>query len=135
MLFFFEKGTGCFLHGFAAYIPVCFINNEIVLNYICLCYNIGNSKIDKGDAEVDVSKISSKGQIVIPAALREKYGLKANSLIRVMEMDGHIAVIPIPEDPIKAARGMLRGGLPAGRHMAEIRAEEQEIESKKRGRN
>lgn len=84
---------------------------------------------------MDVNKISSKGQIVIPVALREKYGLKANSSIRVLEIDGHIAVIPIPEDPIKAAKGMLRGGQAAARHMADIRAEEQEIERKKRGRN
>jgi len=84
---------------------------------------------------MDVNKISSKGQIVIPIALREKYGLKFNSLVRITEIDGHIAVIPIPKDPIKAARGMLRGGKTAARHMADIRAEEREIESKKKGRD
>jgi AbrB family looped-hinge helix DNA binding protein len=82
---------------------------------------------------MNVSKISSKGQIVIPVALRKKYGLKSNSLVRITEIDGHLAVIPIPEDPIKAARGMLRGGLAAARHMAELRAEERKIEDKKRG--
>lgn len=100
-----------------------------------MCYDNDNSKTNKGDVGMDTNKISSKGQIVIPVALREKYGLKANSLIRVLEVDGHIAVIPIPEDPIKTARGMLRGGQSAARHMAEIRAEEQEIEKKKMGRD
>ncbi|MCL6612574.1 MAG: AbrB/MazE/SpoVT family DNA-binding domain-containing protein [Peptococcaceae bacterium] len=81
-----------------------------------------------------INKVSSKGQIVIPAHLRAKYGIKANSVVKVTEMDGHIAVVPIPEDPIKAARGMLRGGRPAARHMTEIRQEEREILSKKKGK-
>lgn len=84
---------------------------------------------------MDVNKISSKGQIVIPIALREKYGLKSNSLVRITEIDGHIAVIPIPKDPIKAARGMLRGCKTAVQHMAVIRSEEREIESKKKGQD
>lgn len=83
---------------------------------------------------MDINKVSSKGQIVIPVALRQKYGLKSNSLVRITEIEGHIAIIPIPEDPIKAARGMLRGGKTAIQHMKEIREEERELESKKQAR-
>ncbi|MDF9408040.1 MAG: hypothetical protein A4E52_02293 [Pelotomaculum sp. PtaB.Bin013] len=84
---------------------------------------------------MEINKISSKGQIVIPITLREKYGLKPNSLARITEIDGHIAIIPIPKDPIGSARGMLHGGETAAQHMKEIRAEELEIERKKRGRD
>lgn len=76
-------------------------------------------------------KVSLKRQIVIPSDRRKKYGLGPNSTIKITEIDGHIAIIPMPKDPVKAARGMLRGGMTAARHMAEIRREEKEIEKTK----
>lgn len=77
------------------------------------------------------AKVSHKGQIVIPADLRRKYGLEPNSTIKIIEIDGYIAIMPIPKDPIKTARGMLRGGMTAAQHMSEIRKEEYEIERNK----
>ncbi|KJS10353.1 MAG: hypothetical protein VR67_18830 [Peptococcaceae bacterium BRH_c8a] len=72
--------------------------------------------------------VSHKGQIVIPVEIRKKYGLEPNSTIRITEIDGYIAIMPMPKDPIKAARGMLRGDMTAARHMSEIRKEEWEME-------
>ncbi|MTI84216.1 MAG: AbrB/MazE/SpoVT family DNA-binding domain-containing protein [Firmicutes bacterium] len=77
------------------------------------------------------SKVSHKGQIVIPADLRKKYGIESNSTIKITEIDGYIAIVPIPKDPITAARGMLSGNMTAAQHMAEIRKEEWEIERDK----
>jgi len=77
------------------------------------------------------AKVSNKGQIVIPSDLRKKYGIESNSTIKITEIDGYIAIIPIPRDPIKAARGMLRGDMTAAQHMSEIRKEEWEIERNK----
>ena len=57
---------------------------------------------------MNTNKMSYKGQIVIPKHLREKYGLKPECNIRITEIDDHIALIPIFDDPIKDTRGILR---------------------------
>ncbi len=51
--------------------------------------------------------VSSKGQVTLPAAMRAKLGLKADSHIR-FELRGQELVIT-PELPMSAYRGMLKG--------------------------
>lgn len=41
--------------------------------------------------------ITSQGQISIPAAMRKKYGLKANSKAYVSDNNGHVAVHPVSD--------------------------------------
>ena len=54
-------------------------------------------------------KISSKGQVVIPVEIREKLGIKPGKMVN-LSLDGEKVVItPLPEDPIKALRGALKG--------------------------
>jgi len=55
------------------------------------------------------SKVTSKGQIVIPKKIREKYGIHASTKIHWIEKDEGILMVPDTEDPILAARGMLKG--------------------------
>ncbi|MBW2109456.1 MAG: AbrB/MazE/SpoVT family DNA-binding domain-containing protein [Deltaproteobacteria bacterium] len=55
------------------------------------------------------SKVTSKGQVVIPKRLREKYGIRSDTAIRWIEKDQGILIVPESEDPIVAARGMLKG--------------------------
>jgi AbrB family looped-hinge helix DNA binding protein len=55
------------------------------------------------------SKVTSKGQVVIPKKLREKYGIRSATAIRWIEKDQGILMVPESEDPIVAARGMLKG--------------------------
>jgi len=59
--------------------------------------------------ETALSKVTSKGQIVIPKRLREKYGIIPATAIRWIERDDGILMVPESEDPIKSARGMLDG--------------------------
>ena len=59
--------------------------------------------------ETASSKVTSKGQVVIPKKLREKYGILPATPIRWIEKDEGILIIPESEDPIKSARGMLKG--------------------------
>lgn len=49
----------------------------------------------------------SKGQIVIPAELRRKYGIEAGTELQIMEYGGVIYLIPPVKDPIQAACGIL----------------------------
>jgi len=48
------------------------------------------------------AKISSKGQLVIPADLRRKYRLKAGSVVDFGEKNGSITITPIADDPYEA---------------------------------
>ena len=55
------------------------------------------------------SKVTSKGQIVIPKRIRDKYGIRPSTSIHWVEKEEGILMIPDTEDPIVAARGMLKG--------------------------
>ncbi|MBW2073058.1 MAG: AbrB/MazE/SpoVT family DNA-binding domain-containing protein [Deltaproteobacteria bacterium] len=55
------------------------------------------------------SKVTSKGQVVIPKWLRDKYGIHPATKVRWLEREEGILLIPESEDPIIAARGMLKG--------------------------
>ena len=55
------------------------------------------------------SKVTTKGQIVIPKRIREKYGIHTSPSIRWIEKKEGILMVPDSEDPIVAARGMLEG--------------------------
>ena len=58
------------------------------------------------------SKVTSKGQIVIPKPIRQKYGITPQTVVRWVERDGGIMMVPDVEDPVAAARGMFkRSGL------------------------
>jgi AbrB family looped-hinge helix DNA binding protein len=55
------------------------------------------------------SKVTSKGQIVIPKKIRGKYGIHPSTSIRWIEKDEGILMVPDSDDPIVSARGMLKG--------------------------
>ena len=54
-------------------------------------------------------KLSQKGWIVIPAALRKKYGLKPGADLQVVDYGGVLSIIPAAKNPIKSGVGMLKG--------------------------
>ncbi len=71
------------------------------------------------------SKVTSKGQVVIPKKLREKYGIRSTTAIRWIEKDQGILMVPESEDPILAARGMLEGSGILQAYLKEKRREKQ----------
>jgi AbrB family looped-hinge helix DNA binding protein len=54
-------------------------------------------------------KLSQKGWVVIPAPLREKYGLKPGANLQVVDYGGVLAIVPAFKDPVKQGAGMLKG--------------------------
>ncbi|KUG25299.1 hypothetical protein ASZ90_004873 [hydrocarbon metagenome] len=52
--------------------------------------------------------VTTKGQIVIPAEIRKKYGIKVGTKIRFDDEDGEIKLVPITEELIKNNIGLLR---------------------------
>jgi AbrB family looped-hinge helix DNA binding protein len=76
------------------------------------------------------SKVTTKGQIVIPKRIREKYGIYPSTSIRWIEKKEGILMVPDAEDPIIAARGMLKGGGVLKAYLKE-KEEEKKMEEKR----
>jgi len=73
-------------------------------------------------------KLSSKGQIVIPKAIREKLGLTPKKRVMLKLVDDHAEIKPVP-DAKKALRGVLKGKPSMSRalvreHLSEVRRDE-----------
>ncbi len=56
---------------------------------------------------METTKVSSKYQVVIPLRVRNALGIKAGQKVQVVPYEGRIEIIPI--EPIKQARGFLKG--------------------------
>lgn len=54
------------------------------------------------------SKVSIRGQTVIPNSIRKAFGITANSLLYWKVQDGLILVYPLPADPVQSSLGVLR---------------------------
>lgn len=55
------------------------------------------------------SVVSVRGQTVIPKELREKLGIKPHTRLDWTLKNGTLIAYPIPEDPVAALRGVLKG--------------------------
>ncbi len=53
--------------------------------------------------------VTVKGQIVIPAALRRKYGIKNGTKIIVTDVGGAILLKPVTEQYLRNLQGSLKG--------------------------
>ena len=53
--------------------------------------------------------VSSKGQVVIPASLREKLGIKPGTRVAVQHEDNHLLLQPITEEYIRSLVGCCKG--------------------------
>ena len=56
-----------------------------------------------------IVKTSGKGQVVIPAAIRRRAGIRAGDKVSVQEQDGIIVVVPVMKKPGESLRGILKG--------------------------
>ena len=75
-------------------------------------------------------KTSSKGQVVIPAGIREKLGIKPGQMVNLQLEGEKVVITPLPEDPIKALRGALKGKPSLTRALLKERKEERIREEK-----
>ena len=53
------------------------------------------------------AKVSAKGWIVIPAALRRRYNIEPGQTIQIVDYGGVLSLVPSLRDPVGDARGML----------------------------
>lgn len=72
--------------------------------------------------------ISSKGWIVIPAALRKKYDLHPGDSVAIVDYGGALVIVPTVVDPVREARGLLQGDTSLVNALLEERVLERTLE-------
>ncbi len=78
-----------------------------------------------------VVRTLAKGQVVIPKEVRRALGIKPGTKLHV-RIEGKEAILfPLPDDPIRALRGIVKGGPSLTKALLEDRKEEMEREEKK----
>jgi len=85
---------------------------------------------------METAHVTSKGQLVIPARLRKKYGITSGTAIRFIERENEILLQPVTSEYIRSVRGMLKSKTSATRELLEERSREkkrEEVSLAKRG--
>jgi AbrB family looped-hinge helix DNA binding protein len=74
---------------------------------------------------------TSKGQLVIPARMRRKFGIRKGTRVAIVEEDHRIILQPVTEDFIESLWGSLKGGPSLSDLLKKERRREFEIEERK----
>jgi AbrB family looped-hinge helix DNA binding protein len=76
---------------------------------------------------IETSIITTKGQVVIPARLRRRFGIKKGTMVTFVEDDGRLIVQPVTREFIRGLRGSLKGEPSALRGLLEERKRERTL--------
>ena len=57
-----------------------------------------------------IVKSSAKGQVVLPREVRHALRITPGTRFDVRVEGGEVVLFPLPEDPVRALRGILKGG-------------------------
>jgi AbrB family looped-hinge helix DNA binding protein len=77
---------------------------------------------------MDESTMTSKGQIVVPAKLRRRYGLKPGTKVYFIERDSEILFQPVTREYLKSVHGMLMSETEVTKELLKERAKDKERE-------
>ncbi len=77
---------------------------------------------------MDAAYVTSKGQLVVPARIRRKYGIKPGTKICFIERDSEILFQPVTREYIRSVCGMLKSGTSATEELLRERAQDKERE-------
>lgn len=74
-------------------------------------------------------KVSAKGWVVIPAALREKYRIEPGEHLRIVDYGGVLSLVPSTGEPVRESRGALKGKTSLTRALLRERRRERKREA------
>lgn len=70
----------------------------------------------------DTATITSKGQLVVPARIRRKLGIRQGTQVRFVERNGEIVLQPVTKEFIRSLQGSLTADGPATEDLLRDRA-------------
>lgn len=72
-----------------------------------------------------ITKATTKGQVVIPAELRKRFNIKKGTRLAIAQGEGNVIIVrPVPDDPIEASKGILKGTSSLTKALLKDRSEE-----------
>ena len=80
---------------------------------------------------METAYVTSKGQLVVPARLRRKYGIKPGTRICFVERDHEIIFQPVTREYIRSVCGMLKSKTSMSKALLDERARDKEREEGK----
>jgi len=80
---------------------------------------------------METASVTSKGQLVVPARLRRRYGIKPGTKIRFIERPDGILFQPVTSEYIRSVCGMLSSDTPVTEALLKERARDREQETEK----
>jgi AbrB family looped-hinge helix DNA binding protein len=80
---------------------------------------------------MDTSYVTTKGQLVVPARLRKRYGIKPGTMVRFVERGGEILFQPLTKEYIGSIHGVLAGEKSATQELLQERAKDRKREEAK----
>lgn len=75
--------------------------------------------------------VTTKGQLVVPAGIRRRFGIKPGTAVRFIERDGEILFQPVTREFIRSLQGSLRDQGPATTELLRERAADRKREEAK----
>ena len=78
--------------------------------------------------------VTQKGQTVVPAKIRKRYGIAEGSRLVWLDDGKSIKVVPVTSDPVKSLRGRGKGKKLSARLLEEREREREREGAGKRGR-
>ena len=80
---------------------------------------------------METAYITSKGQLVIPAKLRRRYGMKPGTKVCFVERENEILFQPVTKEYIRSVCGMLKSDTSVTQELLKERAKDKEREEAK----
>ena len=68
---------------------------------------------------------------MIPSEVRNRYGLNPGKKVEILDFGGQIVLVLLPDDPVKAAKGLVKLRRSVSDILSEARKEEAKLEEKK----
>ena len=80
---------------------------------------------------METAYVTSKGQLVVPAKLRRRYGIKPGTKVCFVERENEILFQPVTKEYIRSVCGMLKSETSVTRELLKERAKDKEREEAK----
>lgn len=80
---------------------------------------------------METAYVTSKGQLVIPAKIRRKFGIKPGTKICFIERNNELLFQPVTKEYIRSVCGMLKSDTLVAKEFLEERAKDKEREEAK----